>query len=106
MAANKRLLVVAQEKYFEIASGIAKATQDFSIIEWCKDINRVSKDEPLNFDHILLVGTVEEVEHWSELLQDVERKLLFLSLTTSSGMAYKVKIKQKMPEDYKFDEVM
>lgn len=106
MVANKRLLIVAQEKYLELAKETANATQDFSVIECNKDVNVFSKDELLNFDHILLVGTVQQVEFWGEQLQDFERKLLFLSLTTSSGMAYKVKVKPKMPDDYKFDEVM
>ena len=103
---SKKLLIIAEERYLEIAKEIANATQDFDCIELKKDVKEFSKNDLLTFDHILLAGTAQRVELWGEHLQEFERKLLFLSLTTSSGMAYKVKIKPKMPEDYKFDEVM
>ena len=103
---SKKLLIIAEERYLEAAKEIANATQDFDSVEFTKDVKEFSKNDLLIFDHILLAGTAQQVELWGEQLQDVERKLLFLSLTTSSGMAYKIKIKPKMPEDYKFDEVM
>ena len=103
---SKKLLIIAEERYLEVAKEIANATQDFDSVEVKKDIKELSKNDRLPFDDILLAGTTQQVELWGEQLQEFERKLLFLSLTTSSGMAYKVKIKPKMPEDYKFDEVM
>ena len=103
---SKKLLIVAEERYLEVAKEIANATQDFDRIEVKKDIKECSKNDLLTFEHILLAGTTQQVSLWGGQLQDFERKLLFLSLTTSSGMAYKIKIKPKMPDDYKFDEVM
>ena len=106
MAMSKKLLIIAEERYLEIAKEIANSTQDFDCIELKKDGKELSKNDLLTCDHILLAGTAQRVELWGEQLQEFERKLLFLSLTTSSGMAYKVKVKPKMPDDYKFDEVM
>ena len=103
---SKKLLIIAEERYLEAAKEIANATQDFDSVELTKDVKEFSRNDLSSFDHILLAGTTQQVEFWDEQLQEFERKLLFLSLTTSSGMAYKVKIKPKMPEDYKFDEVM
>ena len=103
---SKKLLIIAEERYSEIAKEIANSTQDFDSIEFTKDVKEFSRNDFSGFDHILLAGTTQHVEFWGEQLQEYERKLLFLSLTTSSGMAYKIKIKPKIPEDYKFDEVM
>lgn len=103
---KKRLLIIAQKKYYDVAKNIAESSNDFSVIEHWEDIQDTQFEKLSGFENILLCDESRKIECWKEKLVAFERKLLFLSITTISGMPYRVKVKPKMPDDYKFDEVM
>lgn len=106
MDRNKNLLIVGAGIYGLVAKEIAEGMEEFSLIESREDIRALSASDRKNFDKILLAAPSSMVECWATELQEIEEKLLKISITTIQGLPLKVKMKPKMPEDYKFDEVM